>query len=713
MQKKRINSKIWIVVAVSVIVLVVIFFAWKSSNKKQVSSQNVDTPSSNTKPSLTVTVVQPELQNWKQNFTANGNIAAWQEVVIGSELSGQRITKVNVNVGDSVQRGQVLAEINSESIRAELATAKANYAEAKAVLADAILNNQRIQQLKNTGAISQQEATQYLTSRNTAQARLDAAKAQIDSNQLRLTQTQVIAPDHGVISARTATVGSLAQTGQELFRLIRDNRLEWRAEVTSTDLYKLAKGMTAQITSPDPSRSAVQGTVRMIAPVIDPQTRYGLVYVDIPTTDAVRMGMFVKGEFDLGQKPALTVPQTAVLLRDGFSYVFIVNKDNRVSQQKVSIGRRLNDRVEVLDLPANTRIVASGTGFLADGDLVKLGQTIPDTPLTKQLWLHRRNNMNFSAWSIKNPIPGILLFIMLGLAGLMCFHWMKIQQFPDIELPMVTVTAALPGAAPPQLETEVARKIENSIATLQGLKNQYTNIQDGVVVITAEFQLEKPLQEAVDDVRNAVSQVRSDLPADLRDPIVSKINLSGSPILTYTIQSPRMDEETLSWFVDYDIARAMLKVKGVGAVSRVGGVTRQVEVELDPEKLLALNATATDITRQLRLIQQEASGGQTKIGGSEQSIRTIATVKTAAEIGTMDIALSDGRHIRLDQVATVHDGIAERRSAALLNGHPVIGFEITRSKGASEVEVETGVKVALDQLKKLIQISKSPKHLTL
>ncbi|KXO78259.1 RND transporter [Acinetobacter venetianus] len=307
--------------------------------------------------------------------------------------------------------------------------------------------------------------------------------------------------------------------------------------------------------------------------------------------------------------------------------------------------------------------------------------------------------MNFSAWSIRNPIPGILLFIMLGLAGLLCFHWMKIQQFPDIELPMVTVTAALPGAAPPQLETEVARKIENSIATLQGLRNQYTKIQDGVVTVTAEFQLEKPLQEAVDDVRNAVSQVRSDLPADLRDPIVSKINLSGSPILTYTIQSPKMDEEALSWFVDYDISRAMLQVKGVGAVSRVGGVTRQVEVELDPEKLLALNATATDITRQLRLTQQDASGGQTKIGGSEQSIRTIATVKTADEIGSMDIALSDGRHIRLDQVAKIHDGIAERRSAALLNGKPVIGFEITRSKGASEVDVEKGVIEALDKLK--------------
>lgn len=307
--------------------------------------------------------------------------------------------------------------------------------------------------------------------------------------------------------------------------------------------------------------------------------------------------------------------------------------------------------------------------------------------------------MNFSAWSIRNPIPSILLFIMLGLTGLLCFHWMKIQQFPDIELPMITVTAALPGAAPPQLETEVARKIENSIATIQSLKNQYTTIQDGMVTVTAEFRLEKPLQEALDDVRNAVSQVRSDLPADVRDPIVSKINLSGSPILTYTVQSPRLDEEALSWFVDYDITRSMLKVPGVGAVARVGGVTRQVNVELDPTRLLALNASAADISRQLRQVQQEASGGQTKIGSNEQSIRTIATAKSAQDIAQMEIPLSDGRRIRLADVATVRDGIAERRSAALLNGQPVVGFEITRSKGASEVDVEQGVKAALEKLK--------------
>ncbi|ENX39016.1 efflux RND transporter periplasmic adaptor subunit [Acinetobacter courvalinii] len=384
---KKIKKKGWLILAIVVVLLIIVIVVWqtKTAQKSTATNQQKNADTTAQKAALTVTVVSPQQQNWKQTFTANGNIAAWQEVVIGSELSGQRLTRVNVNVGDEVRRGQVLAEINSDTIRADLAAAKASYAEAQAVLADAMTNNRRIQQLKNTGAISAQEATQYQTSQSTAQAKLDAAKAQIESNQLRLAQTRVVSPDNGVISARSATVGSLAQTGQELFRLIRDHRLEWRAEVTTSDLYKLKQGMTAHIISPDPAQPAVTGKVRMIAPVIDPQTRYGLVYVDIPTTQAVRMGMFVKGEFDLGQKAALTVPQTALLLRDGFSYVFIVNDNNRVTQQKVSVGRRLGDRVEILDLAPNVKVVSSGTGFLADGDLVSIAKDIPDTPLTKQL----------------------------------------------------------------------------------------------------------------------------------------------------------------------------------------------------------------------------------------------------------------------------------------------------------------------------------------
>lgn len=307
--------------------------------------------------------------------------------------------------------------------------------------------------------------------------------------------------------------------------------------------------------------------------------------------------------------------------------------------------------------------------------------------------------MNVSAWSIKNPIPAVLLFIMLTLWGLMGFGGMKIQNFPDIDLPTVTVTAELPGASPGQMETEVARKIENSIATLQGVKHIYTKVQDGTVTVTTEFRLEKPTQEAVDDVRDAVSRVRANLPGDLRDPVIAKMNLSGSPILTYTVASKRMDDEALSWFVDNNVSKTMLAVKGVGAVSRVGGVSREVRIELDPARLLALNASAADVSRQLRSLQQEASGGRMDLGGGEQSVRTVATVKSADELAAMDVTLSDGRHVRLDQIATVSDTVAERRSAALLNGQPVVGFEITRSRGAGEVEVAQGVRAKLEELK--------------
>jgi len=307
--------------------------------------------------------------------------------------------------------------------------------------------------------------------------------------------------------------------------------------------------------------------------------------------------------------------------------------------------------------------------------------------------------MNVSSWSIRNPIPGVLLFLMLTLVGLASFKAMKIQNFPDIELPTVTVVASLPGASPAQLETEVARKIENSLATLQGIKHIYTKVQDGTATLTVEFRLEKPVQEAVDDARDAVSRIRSDLPADLRDPVISKVELSGSPILTYTVESSRMDEEALSWFVDNTVVKSMLSVRGVGKVSRVGGVTREVHVELDPAKLQALNATASDISRQLRQIQTEASGGRTDVGGAEQSVRTIATVQSANELAAMDIVLTDGRHIRLDQVAAVSDTVAEKRSAALLNGKPVVGFEITRTRGGGETEVAAGVRKQLESLR--------------
>ena len=306
--------------------------------------------------------------------------------------------------------------------------------------------------------------------------------------------------------------------------------------------------------------------------------------------------------------------------------------------------------------------------------------------------------INVSTWSIRNPIPAVLLFVMLTLAGLFGFQAMKVQNFPDIDLPTITVSASLPGAAPAQLETEVARKIENSIATLQGLKHIYTKVQDGTATLTVEFRLEKPTQEALDEVRDAVSRVRSELPGDLRDPVISKVQLSGTPILTYTVAAPHMDDEALSWFVDNTVTKAMLSVRGVGAVNRVGGATREVRVELDPSRLQALGATAADISRQLRLVQQDAAGGRADLGGSEQSVRTVATVQSAEELAGMAIVLADGRQVRLDQVAAVRDTVAEPRAAALLNGQPVVGFEIVRSLGAGEVEVAEGVRAEVARL---------------
>ena len=307
--------------------------------------------------------------------------------------------------------------------------------------------------------------------------------------------------------------------------------------------------------------------------------------------------------------------------------------------------------------------------------------------------------MNVSAWCIKNPIPSVMLFVMLTLAGLLGFSSMKVQQFPDIDLPTISVTASLPGTAPAQMETEVARKLENAVAALQGVKNIYTKVQDGVAIVTVEFRLEKATQEALDDVRSAVSRVRSDLPADLRDPTITKLDLAGAPILTYTVASTRMDDEALSWFVDNTVTRAMLSVRGVGSVARVGGVTREVRVEVDPARLLALNASAADISRQLRAVQQDAAGGRADVGGIEQSVRTIATVQSAAELARLEVALSDGRRIRLDQVATVSDTVAEQRSGALVNGKPVVGFEIVRSRGAGETDVAEGVRAALEKLR--------------
>ena len=323
------------------------------------------------RPSLSVTLVTPIQEGLPQLLSVNGNVAAWQEVIVGTEVQGLRIVEVNAQVGDKVKRGQLLARLSIDTLSTDVAATRANLAEAEATTAEAKANADRARQLQSSGAISAQQIQQYTTLEATARARAAALRARLRADEVRLGQARIVASDDGVISSRTATVGAIAQAGQEMFRLIRGGRLEWRAEVPATDLAKVTPGLVARVTPA--GGDVVQGKVRMVAPTVDAATRNGIVYVDLEPSASAKAGMFARGDFDLGGKPGLTLPQTAVLLRDGFSYVFELGADNKVVMKKVTTGRRVGDRVEITNgLEAGARVVASGVGFLADGDTVRV-----------------------------------------------------------------------------------------------------------------------------------------------------------------------------------------------------------------------------------------------------------------------------------------------------------------------------------------------------
>jgi RND family efflux transporter MFP subunit len=341
-------------------------------------AQATDSPQSaaapGTRAALSITLAQMQTSDVPVTLTANGSIAAWQEASIGGEVGGLRMETVRVNVGDVVRRGQVLASFAADTVQADLGEVLARLAEAEATAAEAAANAERARGLQATGALSAQQIQQYQTAERTAQARVEAQRAASQVQRLRLKHTQVLAPDDGVISARSATVGAVTPPGQELFRMIRQGRLEWRAEVQAADLSRLKPGLTARITlSGDAGGNAITGRLRMVAPTVNAQTRDALVYVDLPAGSAARAGMFARGEFMLGQQRSQTLPQSAVLLRDGLSHVMRLDADNKVHEVKVSVGRRLGDRIEITGgLDASARVAASGVAFLGDGDTVRV-----------------------------------------------------------------------------------------------------------------------------------------------------------------------------------------------------------------------------------------------------------------------------------------------------------------------------------------------------
>lgn len=320
-------------------------------------------------PTLAVRAVAPEPRTWPSTLPAVGSIAAWQEVVVGAEIGGQRLSRLLVDVGDTVRRGQLLAELGPGPLQAQLDASRAALREAQVMADDAARSAARALELRDSGLMSRQSIDQAVAARDAARARLAAARAQVEADAMRLGYARILAPDDGVVSARAAVEGALVQEGAELLRLQRQGRLEWRAEVPAADLARVAPGQVARIAS---GTGHLEGRVRQVAPQVDPQTRTGLVYVDLPAGDGVRAGQFARGELLLGTREVLTLPESALLLRDGGSHVFLVEGDT-VRQRKVEPGARRGDRVEIrAGLAPGERVVESGVAFLADGVAVRV-----------------------------------------------------------------------------------------------------------------------------------------------------------------------------------------------------------------------------------------------------------------------------------------------------------------------------------------------------
>lgn len=363
------RTKTIFIAAVCLIALAVAFTV-KQGATKSGAPQSV-AAGKDAKPALTVTTVQPESQVWPDQLMATGTVQAWQESIIGPEIGGLRLTEVLVNVGDQVKKGALLARLSDEMVLNGVLQQQAAVDDAKAKFAEAQLNARRAEQLKSRGFISEQEAQKFVTNVQIAEAQMKLAEAKLEAEKLKYSYTKVLAQDDGIISSRTATVGTVMQSGSEMFRLIRQGRMEWRAELPEQLLRQVRIGQKVSLQLA--KDEIVGGKVTRISPVIDLQSRNGTVYVELPPAKSIRAGMFAQGEFDLGKSGALTVPQSAVVVRDGFSYVFKVVKDNRVEQVKVLTGRRLGDRIEITTvLKPETTIVALGAGFLSGGDLVRI-----------------------------------------------------------------------------------------------------------------------------------------------------------------------------------------------------------------------------------------------------------------------------------------------------------------------------------------------------
>ncbi len=369
-KNNKLNRSIWIL-AIAIASGILVFYKFHGTS----SSDKAKLPE---KTALAVEGLQPKMQEWPVRLVMNGSISSWQEAQVSAEIGGLRIKEVLVDVGSEVKRGQDLVLLADETVLADLHKQEATVARDEASLAEAKSNADRARDIKESGALSTQQINQYLIAEETAKANLALSQAELENQRIRLRQTHVTAADDGIISSRTANLGNVVAAGSELFRLIRQGRIEWRGEVNSQQLAMIRKGQKVELVLPD--NRHISGVVRITAPTVDANTRNSLVYVDLDK-HAAQPGMYAQGSIEIGSKQALSVPQSALVLRDGRSYLYELdlssnthgNQVFRVIQRSVTTGRRLGDLVEIVEgIRAESTFVASGGAFLNDGDWVTL-----------------------------------------------------------------------------------------------------------------------------------------------------------------------------------------------------------------------------------------------------------------------------------------------------------------------------------------------------
>ena len=669
-----------------------------------------------------VSIAKVSAADFIETVMVSGSLVPRDEILVAPEVEGFRVLELKADEGDRVKKGDVLATLVQESLdaqlaqsdasiaRADAAISKANSAivESSAKLAQADADFERAKPLKQSGYLSgstydQREAASKTTDAQLVAARdglklAQAEKAQVEAQRRelmwRLTNTKVTAPADGLISRRTARIGGMASgIADAMFRIVARGEVELDAEVIETELTKVAIGQKARVSVA--GAGEIEGTVRLVSPEVDKTTRLGRVRIFLGDDPRLRIGTFARGSIQTQRSRGLAVPSSAVVFDADGAFVQVV-RDGKVKSSNVKIGLISGGLVEVREgLSEGDVVVARAGTFLRDGDTVR-----PVQPELKDQRGKIIMRLNISAWSIRRPVPAIVLFCVLTLLGVIAFMTLPVTRFPNIDVPLVSITVVQSGAAPAELESQVTKEVEDAVANIPGVKHIMSTVTDGQSQTVMEFRLEVNQDRALNDVKDAIDKIRLELPRDINEPIVQRIDVEGQSILTYAASSPGMTLEQLSWHVDDVIKRQLQALKGVGRVERYGGVDREIRVLLDPDRLLAFGITAADVNTQVRATNVDLGGGRGEVGGQEQAIRTLAGARKVEDLADTKIVLPGKRYVRLADLGRVVDDASEQRSFARLNGEPVVTFSVFRSKGSSELSVADVVAKRLDELSK-------------